>query len=199
MALAFVESAVLSSEDGVTFNKEKDIPDSLRDEGGRSKPWAPESCGKSLGEQLAEAKAKKDAEWKEANNPFRPPAGLDEEDFDFYESVEAKKEQSKLQKKIQADADSRAFNVAQLAKVKVATADATTTSFKDLEAEPPPVETPHVALVVKKKKGTSEGKPKKHKTKTNDSEKSSKKSKTVSKGSSEGGLSLLGSYEDNSD
>lgn len=202
MALAFVESAVLSSEDGVTFNKEKDIPDSLRETGGqkRAMPWAPEGSNKSLGEQLAESKAKKDAEWKEANNPFKPPPGLDEEDFDFYESVEAKKEQSKIQKKIQADQDSRSFNMAQLAKVKPASATSMTTSFKDLEEPPPPVSAP-VPLVVKKKHVEKDGKHKKSKSKSSlESDSAAKKAKKSKKSdrseaTPEGGLSLLGSYD----
>lgn len=131
MALAFVESAVLYSEDGVSFTKEKDIK--KEDDGFVSRRPQPGS-GKSLGEQLAESKKAKDDEWKEANNPFKPPPGLDEDEYTFYQEVEAKKDFKRDIKKFQDGKDMQEYTAAQMSKTKKIKEEALTTTgiFKRL-------------------------------------------------------------------
>ncbi|RHY31346.1 hypothetical protein DYB32_003617 [Aphanomyces invadans] len=51
-----------------------------------------------LYERLKEQKDARDADWKEKNNPFAPPKGLDDEEIDFLHTLES--DQKKIQDEI---------------------------------------------------------------------------------------------------
>jgi hypothetical protein len=58
-----------------------------------------------------DAKEKKDEDWKEANNPFRAPKALDEEDVAFLTEYEKQKLQKSNELKEQDELDLQAFKV----------------------------------------------------------------------------------------
>ncbi|KAF1785102.1 hypothetical protein GQ600_17207 [Phytophthora cactorum] len=64
---------------------------------------------KPLYEQLQERKEKKDSEWKEKNNPFAPPKGLDEEELDYIQDLESKKEDIERKRQAQHEEDLAQF------------------------------------------------------------------------------------------
>lgn len=76
----FVEAAVLESTDGISFSKEVQVKRTEEDLSVRVDSLG---ASKSLREQLMENKERKDAEWKERTNPFKPPPGLDQDEVEF--------------------------------------------------------------------------------------------------------------------
>src|SRR4051794_5049935 len=104
----FEEGSVLESTDGVSYKKETEIVRS--DDAARAKAKAVErGSGLSLAAQLAEAKGRKDDEWKEKNNPFRAPKGLDDEDVAFLSEHDATRRAAERQLKAQDELDLQLF------------------------------------------------------------------------------------------
>ncbi|POM68541.1 hypothetical protein PHPALM_15288 [Phytophthora palmivora] len=104
----FVSTSVLTSSDGLFGDnvEEKRVTEApvLR---------AEDAAGyKPLYEQLQERKEQKDSEWKEKNNPFAPPKGLDEEDFEYIQDLESKKEDFERKRQAQHEEDLAQFLVA---------------------------------------------------------------------------------------
>ncbi len=89
----FEEGSVLESTDGVSYTKEKILE--KRDDSTRGKSGVAVRGDKSLAEQLADAKEKKDEDWKEKNNPFRAPKALDDEDVAFLTELAAAQRREK--------------------------------------------------------------------------------------------------------
>ena len=103
MALHFVKTAVLSSEDGIDFSKETTIES---EEAKQARLLAERANAKPLYQQLAEQKERKQEEY-DANTKllFAPPKALDEEEVTFLQSIEdhrSKKEQLQKQAEIAA-------------------------------------------------------------------------------------------------
>ncbi|KAF1789068.1 hypothetical protein JG687_00014581 [Phytophthora cactorum] len=104
----FVSTSILTSSDGlfgdnVEENRVTEAP----------APRPQDTPGyKPLYEQLQERKEKKDSEWKEKNNPFAPPKGLDEEELDYIQDLESKKEDIERKRQAQHEEDLAQFLVA---------------------------------------------------------------------------------------
>ena len=115
MAFNFVASAVIKSSDGVTFTQETKIEPKDPEKAKKRSMGPAMPIGKSLAEQLAENAEKKDLEWKEANNPFRPPPSMTEDEAMFLEEVklaeERKRAELEVAAKYSASADSLIFMI----------------------------------------------------------------------------------------
>jgi len=89
MALHFVTTTVLSSDDGINFDNEEKIES---DETRQAKLLAEQASNKPLFEQLEDLKAKKQAEYDQNTKKlFAPPKALDEEDVAFFEQLDETK------------------------------------------------------------------------------------------------------------
>lgn len=86
MALQFVKTSVLSSEDGIGFSKEETVES---DEAKQIRLASERAAIKPLYEQLAEQKEKKQQEY-DANTKlmFAPPKALDDEEYSFLQSIQ---------------------------------------------------------------------------------------------------------------
>ncbi|KAG6611695.1 uncharacterized protein IUM83_17194 [Phytophthora cinnamomi] len=104
----FVSTSVLTSSDGLFGDnvEEKRVTEAPA-------PRAEDAAGyKPLYEQLQERREQKDSEWKEKNNPFAPPKGLDEEEFEYIKDLESRKEDSERKRQAQHEEDLAQFLVA---------------------------------------------------------------------------------------
>ena len=82
----FVSSAVLKSDNNGLFSAQATEEVKERTEAEERRLEAQSRAdARPLFEQLLEQREAKDAAWKEANNPFKPPPGLDEEDVAYFE------------------------------------------------------------------------------------------------------------------
>jgi hypothetical protein len=93
MAIRFVATGVLESEDGISFNIDTPLETQEEIEKRRQRET---SDARPLYQQLEEQKAKK-LEEEEAKRRaiFAPPKGLDEDDIEYFKEVEAQKEKMK--------------------------------------------------------------------------------------------------------
>lgn len=73
--------------------------------------------GRTLWEQLNSNKEKKDEKWKEENNPFRAPTGLEDDEVEYIDGIEDQKREAEKRKKLQITEDAMAFKEAQLKRV----------------------------------------------------------------------------------
>ncbi|KAG7381907.1 hypothetical protein PHYPSEUDO_005489 [Phytophthora pseudosyringae] len=104
----FVSTSVLTSSDGLFGDnvEEKRVTEAPA-------PRPEDASGyKPLYEQLQERNELKDSEWKEKNNPFAPPKGLDEEEFEYIQDLESKMENAERKRQAQHDEDLAQFLVA---------------------------------------------------------------------------------------
>ncbi|KAH7488690.1 hypothetical protein PRIC1_007193 [Phytophthora ramorum] len=104
----FVSTSVLTSSDGLFGDnvEEKRVTEAPA-------PRAEDAAGyKPLYEQLQERKDQKDSDWKEKNNPFAPPKGLDEEEFEYIRDLESKKDDVQRRRQTQHEEDLAQFLVA---------------------------------------------------------------------------------------
>ncbi|ETL80888.1 hypothetical protein L917_18665 [Phytophthora nicotianae] len=104
----FVSTSVLTSSDGLFGDnvEEKRVTEAPA-------PRPEDTAGyKPLYEQLQERKEQKDSEWKEKNNPFAPPKGLDEEEFEYIQDLESKREDVERKRQAQHEEDLAQFLVA---------------------------------------------------------------------------------------
>jgi predicted patatin/cPLA2 family phospholipase len=98
MSLRFVKTAVLSSEDGVDFSKETTIEN---EETRLARLEAERASRKSLYEQLEEQKQKKQADYEAVTKQiFAPPKALDDEEFDFLQSLSNQKSRKEEEVKL---------------------------------------------------------------------------------------------------
>jgi hypothetical protein len=82
----FVSSAVLKSDNNGLFSAQATEEVKERTEAEERRLEAQSRAdARPLYEQLLEQREAKDTAWKEANNPFKPPPGLDEEDVAYFE------------------------------------------------------------------------------------------------------------------
>ncbi|OQR97140.1 hypothetical protein ACHHYP_12684 [Achlya hypogyna] len=160
----FVSTAVLSSSDGL-------FGDNVEETRISDKPEVAPSVvsdGRPLYERLKEMKEKRDAEWKEQNNPFAPPKGLDDEEIDFLRALEDQQKSLSEGMKRQHETDLAQFVMAKkdtLAQTKKMTPAvlATTVVVPVKTAKPAPV----VVVKAKAKKApTAASTPPKKKQKT---------------------------------
>ncbi|CAI5744224.1 unnamed protein product [Peronospora destructor] len=104
----FVSTSVLTSSDGLFGDnvEEKRVTEA-------PVPRAEDATGyKPLYDQLQERRGKKDSEWKEKNNPFAPPKGLDDEEFEYIKDLESRKEDVERKRHAQHEEDLAQFLVA---------------------------------------------------------------------------------------
>eukprot|EP00644_Phytophthora_capsici_P013504 jgi/Phyca11/17670/fgenesh1_pg.PHYCAscaffold_29_\ len=102
----FVSTSVLTSSDGLFGDnvEEKRVTEAPA-------PRPEDASGyKPLYEQLQERKDQKDSEWKEKNNPFAPPKGLDEEEFEYIQDLESKKDDVQRKRQAQHEEDLAQFS-----------------------------------------------------------------------------------------
>uniref|UniRef100_A0A7S2X6R3 FAM192A/Fyv6 N-terminal domain-containing protein n=1 Tax=Lotharella oceanica TaxID=641309 RepID=A0A7S2X6R3_9EUKA len=202
MAFNFVAKAVIRSEDGVTFNKETKI-EPKKDEGSKLKgrrkgPIMP--IGKSLAEQLQENAEKKDAEWKAANNPFRPPPSMTEEEAEFLQEREMAERMKEKAKQELAEEGASQFKAARLSKVVTRPAEplpkveglfgkVNADNDDKITENKAESDKPKVMVKVKDKK-----KKKKKKRKKDQEKRAGKKQKDGEEEEAESALSLLSGY-----
>ncbi|KAL3674800.1 hypothetical protein V7S43_000728 [Phytophthora oleae] len=104
----FVSTSVLTSSDGLFGDnvEEKRVTEAPA-------PRPEDASGyKPLYEQLQERRDQKDSDWKEKNNPFAPPKGLDEEEFEYIQDLESKKGDVERKRQAQHEEDLAQFLVA---------------------------------------------------------------------------------------
>ncbi|KAG7401722.1 hypothetical protein PHYBOEH_011011 [Phytophthora boehmeriae] len=104
----FVSTSVLTSSDGLFGDnvEEKRVTEAPA-------PRPEDAAGyKPLYEQLQELREKKDSDWKEKNNPFAPPKGLDDEEFDYIQDLEAKRVETERKRNVQHEEDLAQFMLA---------------------------------------------------------------------------------------
>ena len=93
MAIRFVATGVLESEDGISFNVDTPLETQEEIEKRRQRET---SDAKPLYQQLEEQKAKKlEEEELKRKAIFAPPKGLDEDEIEYFNEVEAQKEKIK--------------------------------------------------------------------------------------------------------
>ena len=93
MAIRFVATGVLESEDGISFNVDTPLETQEEIEKRRQRET---SDAKPLYQQLEEQKAKKlEEEELKRKAIFAPPKGLDEDEIEYFKEVEAQKEKIK--------------------------------------------------------------------------------------------------------
>ncbi|RLN64515.1 hypothetical protein BBJ29_001094 [Phytophthora kernoviae] len=104
----FVSTSVLTSSDGLFGDnvEEKRVTEAPA-------PRPEDAAGyKPLYEQLQELREKKDSDWKEKNNPFAPPKGLDDEEFDYIQDLETKRVETERKRNVQHEEDLAQFMLA---------------------------------------------------------------------------------------
>ncbi|EQC41281.1 hypothetical protein SDRG_01256 [Saprolegnia diclina VS20] len=172
----FVSTAVLSSSDGL-------FGDNVEETRISDKPEAAAvaiSDARPLYDRLKEMKDQRDAEWKEKNNPFAPPKGLDDEEIEFLRALEDQQKSVADGLKRQHDTDLAQFVMAKkdtLAQTKKVAAVVLPTAEKKLA--------PVVVVKAKPKKAASKG------TASTQPKKKQKTIKTTSTG-----LGLVANYSD---
>ena len=92
----FVSTATLTSDNNGLFSAQatEEVKERSEAEERRLAQQA-RADARPLFEQLQEQREAKDAEWKEKNNPFQPPPGMDEEDVAFEQDREDRARQRK--------------------------------------------------------------------------------------------------------
>ncbi|KAF0710550.1 hypothetical protein AaE_012474 [Aphanomyces astaci] len=163
----FVSTSVLSSSDGLFGDNVEEVRITDRPESSEEKvDFRP------LYERLKEQKDARDADWKDKNNPFAPPKGLDDEEIDFLHTLES--DQKKLQDDITRHHDEELAHFALLKREiqakKPPPAVATSLSSRDRSSLPLEKQGAKVAAKVKAKTSTHTG---------NDHGNTRKKQKTV--------------------
>ncbi|OWZ00927.1 hypothetical protein PHMEG_00027782 [Phytophthora megakarya] len=154
----FVSTSVLTSSDGLFGDnvEEKRVSEAPA-------PRAQDAAGyKPLYEQLQERKDQKDSEWKEKNNPFAPPKGLDEEDFEYIQDLESRKEDSERKRQAQHEEDLAQFLVARGAPKTANGAPLTTQHLQKypVKDSSKTTSTKKTVVVVKAKRKAGKDKPK---------------------------------------
>ncbi|KAF4033519.1 N-terminal domain of NEFA-interacting nuclear protein NIP30 [Phytophthora infestans] len=127
----FVSTSVLTSSDGLFGDnvEEKRVSEAPA-------PRSEDAAGyKPLYEQLQERKERKDSEWKEKNNPFAPPKGLDDEEFEYIQDLESKREDVERQRQAQHEEDLAQFLVARGAPRSAAGAQLTSQHLQKFSGE----------------------------------------------------------------
>ncbi|KAG1711438.1 hypothetical protein DVH05_008690 [Phytophthora capsici] len=128
----FVSTSVLTSSDGLFGDnvEEKRVTEAPA-------PRPEDASGyKPLYEQLQKRKDQKDSEWKEKNNPFAPPKGLDEEEFEYIQDLESKKDDVQRKRQAQHEEDLAQFLVARGAPKAAASAPLTAQCLQKYPAKP---------------------------------------------------------------
>eukprot|EP00636_Phaeomonas_parva_P012033 CAMPEP_0118866280 /NCGR_PEP_ID=MMETSP1163-20130328/10249_1 /TAXON_ID=124430 /ORGANISM="Phaeomonas parva, Strain CCMP2877" /LENGTH=191 /DNA_ID=CAMNT_0006800581 /DNA_START=254 /DNA_END=829 /DNA_ORIENTATION=+ len=106
----FISTSVLSSNDGISFDQEKD----LDNEEAKRAAKANAAPAKPLYEQLAEREAQKKEEYDRIGKMMNaPPRALDEEDVEHLEGVESRRRAAEERRKAEEGAAVSAFAAAQ--------------------------------------------------------------------------------------
>lgn len=208
MAIAFVDAATISSEDGVSFttlkeNENKEFVNATN----RSAFEGSKLC---LRDQLAENEAMRQELWKEQNNQFKPPPAMDEEEYQFLQEKEQiRNEENAKRKQFDREAEQE-FEMLQMEKTvvvrqaqEIVPQDGSLFSFDASGGQEDGVtedqDTTAVLQVKKRKKDKSKSKKKKGKDKKKRKKESADEQKAEGGGGedkSSRGLGLLGQYSD---
>eukprot|EP01038_Epipyxis_sp_PR26KG_P010180 gene10180-13696_t len=117
MALHFVSTSILSSENGIDFSKEEAV-ESV--EAKRMHLDAIQASNKPLYQQLAEQKEKKQAEFDEVKKLiFAPPKALDDEEIHFLNDVEETKNKALEKREEREQEELKKFRDAQLSEYRL--------------------------------------------------------------------------------
>jgi len=211
-ALAFVEGAVLTSSDGVIMNQVQEIEHDeefrLEQKRQQLREKMNQSSYKSLADQLAENKEKHDEEWRAANNPFRAPPGLDEEDFQFLEAEDAARRDKQLRAKEFEEEDTKKFqeelqmqrmsNIVKAPELDAVKKNFAIHSLSEIVNAPKPKEETPLPPVLRISKKTDKDKKKKGKKRKTTSEKSPTGKQAKNDGDTVG-VVLVGGYGSGSD
>ncbi len=110
MAIHFVSTSILRSEDGVEFSKEI----SIESEGVKAaRANASSRSDKSLYDQLEERKKVKDDEYETNGKLMRSVKGIDEEDVDFFQYLAETEAKARAATQNRDDEALQKFRVAQ--------------------------------------------------------------------------------------
>jgi FAM192A/Fyv6, N-terminal domain len=192
--IGFVSTSVLESKDGIDFSDEKRVESEETKDAERR---AAEAARQPLWEQLQERQDKKAEDFEAVRKSiFAPPRGLDEEDVDFLEGVEAARRAAKAKKhdwetqEVEAFSLARANQTVALAAAADGAGSSSSSSAQVLASRPKPAAAAPAepAVVIVKKRRKEDDSAKKHKKK--------KKSKKI--GDEAGLTGLLGYGEDDS-
>jgi hypothetical protein len=85
MSLNFVSTGILSSDDGINFNKEEKVESEEQRKARQAKEL---SNQKSLYDRLREQREAKQAEYDEARRFMHVSRGLDDDDVGYYKELE---------------------------------------------------------------------------------------------------------------
>jgi FAM192A/Fyv6, N-terminal domain len=189
--IGFVSTSVLESKDGIDFSDEKRVESEETKDAERR---AAEAARQPLWEQLQERQDKKAEDFEAVRKSiFAPPRGLDEEDVDFLEGVEAARRAAKAKKHDWETQEVEAFSLARANQTVAlaAAADGAGSSSSSSSSAPVLASRPKPAaaapaepavLIVKKRR------------KEDDSSKKHKKKKKSKKSADEAGLTGLLAY-----
>eukprot|EP00601_Ochromonadales_sp_CCMP2298_P000166 CAMPEP_0173187554 /NCGR_PEP_ID=MMETSP1141-20130122/10773_1 /TAXON_ID=483371 /ORGANISM="non described non described, Strain CCMP2298" /LENGTH=226 /DNA_ID=CAMNT_0014111403 /DNA_START=53 /DNA_END=730 /DNA_ORIENTATION=+ len=109
MTLRFVKTSILSSEDGIDFDKETAVES---EEVLKARREAEASSNKPLYQQLADIQARKQEEYDANTKAMKSSKGLDEEDIAFFEDLEATKARHRQDNKRHDDEELESFRQA---------------------------------------------------------------------------------------
>ncbi|KAF0699823.1 Aste57867_9599 [Aphanomyces stellatus] len=172
----FVSTSVLSSSDGLFGDNVEEVRITDRPES------ADKVDSRPLYDRLKEQKDQRDADWKDKNNPFAPPKGLDDEEITFLYALE--EDQKKIQDDIKRQHDAELAQFAMMKRGAHAKKPASVVTSK--------VDVTHVPL--EKQVTRASVKPKAKKQKASEAEGTKpKKQKTAAV------ASLVAAYSDDSD
>jgi FAM192A/Fyv6, N-terminal domain len=192
--IGFVSTSVLESKDGIDFSDEKRVESEETKDAERR---AAEAARQPLWEQLQERQDKKAEDFEAVRKSiFAPPRGLDEEDVDFLEGVEAARRAAKAKKhdwetqEVEAFSLARANQTVALAAAADGAGSSSSSSAQVLASRPKPAAAAPAepAVVIVKKRRKEDDSAKKHK----------KKKKSKKTGDEAGLTGLLGYGEDDS-
>jgi hypothetical protein len=110
MTLRFVKTSILSSEDGIDFDKETAVES---EEVLKARKEAEAAANKPLYQQLADIRDRKQEEY-DANTKamHAPPKGLDEDDIAFFQDLDAAKAQARAANRAHDDEELESFRQA---------------------------------------------------------------------------------------
>mmetsp|Transcript_23879 Transcript_23879/g.35036 ORF Transcript_23879/g.35036 Transcript_23879/m.35036 type:complete len:200 (+) Transcript_23879:32-631(+) len=194
MALHFVSTSVLSSSDGIGYEKEekKETEDTRA-----ARIAAERAASKPLFEQLAEQQEKKQAEY-DANTKliFAPPKALDEEDVEYFQHMEQLRKQQMTKQKEEEEKELAVFRSSKHA------ATSSISLSKMIKPSAAPASAPKIVVKHKKRKGPSTEsndapKPKEKTVRVEAKEADQKPEEKKPAGNNSGGgvMSLLSGYD----
>ena len=135
MSINFVSTAVLKSEDGISYEKEEQTES---EETRLARQRKERASSKPLYEQLAEQRESKQAEIDESRRFMHVPVGLDEDDLQYYSGLESQRAAERANEQEKEEAEIMAFRSSQSAVSARAMDDRSVGAINDAESRDTP-------------------------------------------------------------